>query len=145
MTDFPTIVYKCPGDRFGPPYTTFKSIGVTDRETFDKALADGWFATLPEAAEAYLNPAPDRVAIVVEPEPADNAPPTRDEMLAKAAEIGLTVDKRWSDKTLANKIIEALEAQEAAEAAAAEPTPEPAPEPTPEPAPDPAFDPEPQP
>lgn len=137
MTDFPTIVYKCPGDRFGPPYTTFKSIGVTDRETFDKALADGWFATLPEAAEAYLKPAPDRVAIVVEPEPIDNAPPTRDEMLAKAAEIGLTVDKRWSDKTLANKIIEALEAQEAAEAAA--------PEPTPEPAPDPAPDPEPQP
>jgi len=34
-------------------------------------------------------------------------------MLTKAAEIGLTVDKRWSDKTLANKIIEQLEAQEA--------------------------------
>jgi hypothetical protein len=31
-------------------------------------------------------------------------------MLAKAAEIGLAVDRRWSDKTLANKIIEALEA-----------------------------------
>ena len=141
MTDFPTIVYRCPGDRFGPPHTTFKSIGVADKKAFDKALADGWFATLPEAAEAYLKPAPDRVAIVVEPEPADNAPPTRDEMLAKAAEIGLTVDKRWSDKTLANKIIEALEAQEAAEAAA----PEPAPEPVPEPAPEPASDPEPQP
>ena len=147
MTDFPTIVYRCPGDRPGPPHTTFKSVGVADKKAFDQALADGWFATLPEAAEAYLNPAPDRVAIVVEPEPADNAPPTRDEMLAKAAEIGLTVDKRWSDKTLANKIIEALEAQEAAEAAAAEPTPEPAPEPTPtpEPAPDPAPDSEPQP
>ena len=141
MTDFPTIVYRCPGDRPGPPHTTFKSVGVSDQKAFDKALAEGWFATLPEAAEAYLNPAPDRVAIVVEPEPADNAPPTRDEMLTKAAEIGLTVDKRWSDKTLANKIIEALEAQEAAEAAA----PEPAPEPTPEPAPEPAPDPEPTP
>jgi hypothetical protein len=66
-------------------------------------------------------------------------------MLAKAAEIGLTVDKRWSDKTLANKIIEALEAQEAAEAAAPEPTPEPTPEAPPEAPPEPAPDPEPQP
>ena len=140
MTDFPTIVYRCPGDRPGPPHTTFKSVGVSDQKAFDQALAEGWFATLPEAVEVFLNPAPDRVAIVVEPVE-DNAPPTRDEMLAKAAEIGLTVDKRWSDKTMANKIIEALEAQEAAEAAAAEPTPEP----TPEPAPDPALDPEPQP
>jgi hypothetical protein len=40
----------------------------------------------------------------------DEAPPTRDEMLAKAEELGLAVDRRWSDKTLAAKIIEALEA-----------------------------------
>jgi len=143
MTDFPTIVYRCPGDRWGPPYTTFNSIGVTDQEAFDKALADGWFATLPEAVEVFLNPAPARVAVVSEPVE-DNAPPTRDEMLAKAAEIGLTVDRRWSDKTLANKIIEALEAQEAAEAAP-EPTPEPTPEALPEAPPEPAPDPEPQP
>lgn len=135
MKDSYAIVYKCPGDRPGIPHTTFKSIGVPDEKAFDEALADGWFATLPEAAEAYLKPAPDRVAIVVEPEPADNAPPTRDEMLAKAAEIGLTVDKRWSDKTLANKIIEALEEQEAA--GIPEPAPEPAPEPTPDPEPQP--------
>jgi hypothetical protein len=111
MPDFPTIVYKCPGDRFGPPHTTYQSIGVTDQKAFDKALTDGWYATLVEAVDAYLKPAPARVAVVSEP--VDNAPPTRDEMLTKAAEIGLTVDKRWSDKTLANKIIEALEAQEA--------------------------------
>jgi hypothetical protein len=135
MTDFPTIVYRCPGDRFGPPHTTYQSVGVTDQKAFDKALGDGWFATLVEAVDAYLKPAPARVAVVSEP--IDNAPPTRDEMLTKAAEIGLTVDKRWSDKTLANKIIEALEAQEAAEAAAPEPTPEPTPEPAPDPEPQP--------
>ena len=131
MPDFPTIVYKCPGDRFGPPHTTYQSIGVTDQKAFDKALGDGWYGTLVEAVDAYLKPAPERVAIVSEP--IDNAPPTRDEMLTKAAEIGLTVDKRWSDKTLANKIIEALEAQEVAEAA---PAPAPADEPAPA-APDP--------
>jgi len=124
MTDFPTIVYRCPGDRAGPPHVTYRSVGVADQTAFDKALADGWFATLPEAVEAFLTPAPARVAVVSEP--AEDAPPTREEMLTKAAEIGLTVDKRWSDKTLANKIIEALEAQEAAEVA---PAPAPADEP----------------
>jgi len=119
---FPTIVYKCPGDRPGHSGTTYQSIGVTDQKAFDKALGDGWYATLVEAVDAFLNPAPARVAIVSEPVAVEeNAPPTRDEMLTKAAEIGLAVDRRWSDKTLANKIIEALEAAEAASA----PDPEP--------------------
>ena len=111
---FPTIVYRCPGPHFGPPGTTYNSIGVADQAALDKALGEGWYATLVEAVDTFLNPAPARVAIVSEPlsvsEPAEDAPPTRDEMLAKAAEIGLAVDRRWSDKTLANKIIEALEA-----------------------------------
>ncbi len=109
MTDFPTIVYRCPGDRWGPPGTTYQSIGVADQKAFDKALADGWFATLPEAASAFLRPARVVAAVDEEQTFADEAPPTRDEMLTKAAEIGLAVDRRWSDKTLANKIIEALE------------------------------------
>ena len=117
---FPTIVYRCPGPHFGPPGTTYQSIGVADQAALDKALGEGWYATLVEAVDTFLNPAPARVAIVSEPLE-DDAPPTRDEMLAKAAEIGLAVDRRWSDKTLANKIIEALEAAEAASA----PDPEP--------------------
>ena len=109
---FPTLVYRCPGPHWGPPGTTYQSNGVSDQAALDKALGEGWHASLSEAVDVFLNPAPARVAIVSEPLE-DNAPPTRDEMMAKAAEINLTVDKRWSDKTLANKIIEALEAQEA--------------------------------
>jgi hypothetical protein len=56
-------------------------------------------------------------------------------MMIKAAEIGLVVDKRWSDKTLAAKIIEALLAAEAARTAVPEPTPAPEPAPDPEPTP----------
>ena len=112
---FPTLVYRCPGPHFGPLGTTYNSIGVADQKALDKALGEGWYATLVEAVDTFLNPAPARVAIVSEPLE-DDAPPTRDEMLAKAAEIGLAVDRRWSDKTLANKIIEALEAAEAASA-----------------------------
>lgn len=137
MSDFPTIVYRCPGPYWGSLGTTYNSIGVTDQAAFDKALADGWSATMPEAIDAFLNPVPVRVmaAVPVNETFPDEAPPTRDEMLIKAAEIGLVVDKRWSDKTLAAKIIEALLAAEAAKAAAPEPTPEPTPEPDPEPTP----------
>ena len=118
MPDFPTIVYRCPGPNWGPPGTTYNSIGVADQSAFDKALGEGYFATLPEAAEAYLTPAPVRVvaAVPIDETFPDEAPPTRDEMLTKAAEIGIAVDKRWSDKTLAAKIIEALQAAEAAKA-----------------------------
>ena len=108
---FPTIVYKCPGPHWGPPSTTYQHLGVADQAALDMALGDGWFATLPEAVEAFLNPAPVRVVAAVDEDQtfADEAPPTRDEMLAKAAEIGLTVDKRWSDRTLSLKILEALQ------------------------------------
>ncbi len=41
--------------------------------------------------------------------PDDNAPPTRDEMVAQATLLGIQVDKRWSDKTLLAKIDAAME------------------------------------
>jgi hypothetical protein len=96
MNEFPTIVYKCPGACFGPPGTTFNSVGVKDEKELAKRLADGWFKTLPEAVEAFLNP------VQVEP------PPTREEMLEQAEKIGLKVDKRWSDETLLEKINEKM-------------------------------------
>jgi hypothetical protein len=93
---------------------TYQSIGVNNLEEWYAALDKGYFPTLPQAVDALLKAAA-MAAPAPEPEPVvdEDAPPTRDEMMAKAAEINLTVDKRWSDKTLANKIIEALEAQEA--------------------------------
>ena len=112
MQDFPRLVYRCPGPYPGMSGTTYDCMGVADAEALEKALRAGWFATMMEAVDAKLKPKLAPVVPEPEPEPID-APPTRDEMLAKAAEINLTVDKRWSDKTLANKIIEALEAQEA--------------------------------
>lgn len=66
---------------------------------------------MPAAINAFQNPAPARIIVAAEPDETfpDEAPPTRNEMLAKAEELGLAVDRRWSDKTLAAKIIEALE------------------------------------
>jgi hypothetical protein len=40
--------------------------------------------------------------------PDDNAPPTRDELVQKAKELGIRVTKRTSDEKLLEKITEAL-------------------------------------
>ena len=40
--------------------------------------------------------------------PADDAPPTREEMLQQAEILGIKADKRWSDATLMAKINEAM-------------------------------------
>lgn len=112
---FPTIVYKCPGPNFGPHGTTYDARGANDSDALEALGREGWFASLPEAVDAFKNPAPaPRIIAAVEISEADiddNAPPTREEMMIKAGELGLVVDRRWSDKTLAAKILEAIEAE----------------------------------
>ena len=57
---------------------------------------------IPAVAAVVEEPAPEPAA------PADDAPPTRSEMLQQAQILGLKVDKRWSDATLMAKINEAM-------------------------------------
>jgi len=107
--DFPTFVYRCPGPHFGPPGTTYETLDVAGEDALQEALADGWHVSLQGAAEAFLRkPEPVR-----EPEqtPADNAPPTRDEMLEQAKRINLKVDRRWNDETLLNAIVAKMKEQ----------------------------------
>lgn len=119
MTAFPSTVYRCPGPHHGLPGTTYESRGVADEAQLAARLADGWFATLPEAAEAFLNPpapapgaapAPAIVEAVVGEivEPDDDAPPTRAEMVEQAERLGIRVDRRWSDARLLAKINDAM-------------------------------------
>lgn len=101
MSDFPTIVYRCPGPHWGPPGTTYGSVGVNNADELAARLAEGYHRSIPEAAEAFFAAkAPKPAAPAPIATPADNAPPTRDEMLEQAARIGLKTDKRWSDATL---------------------------------------------
>jgi hypothetical protein len=82
---------------------------VAGEDALQEALADGWHVSLQRAAEAFLRkPEPVR-----EPEqtPADNAPPTRDEMLEQAKRIGLKVDRRWNDETLLSAIVAKMKEQ----------------------------------
>lgn len=113
MDDFPTIVYRCPGQHVGMPGTTYSAIGVTDSAEKALRLLEGWFATLPEATAAFLNVQAEQpvgneppVEPVVDEPPVSDAPPTREEMLAQAVKIGLRVDSRWSNATLLSKINE---------------------------------------
>ena len=95
---FPRFVFRCPGayQRMGGSYG-YRS--VEDEESHAKAIAEGWFGTLPEAIEAHDNPKkPEPVAAQ---EPAPDAPPTRQELEQKAKELGLKFDGRTTDKKLA--------------------------------------------
>jgi len=78
-----------------------------------KRVAEGWCTSKADALapkSAVPVAAADAPALDVTSDDVsdDNAPPTRDEMERKAAELGIKVDKRWSDKTLAERIDEAL-------------------------------------
>jgi hypothetical protein len=109
------LVYRSPGPHWGPPGTTYDCKGVGPEE-LPYALLDGWHESF--AAALGLEPV-DAPAVEVQaevaPEPADNAPPTRDEMLQQASLLGLKVDKRWSDETLLAKINAAMAAEPAAD------------------------------
>jgi len=105
--DFPTLVYRCPGPHWGPPGTTYRADPVTDEADLAAALSAGWFATLPEAAEAFLAPAPPPTEPA--PAPADDVPPTREELEAHCESLGLKIDGRWSDKRLMIELAKALE------------------------------------
>lgn len=80
---------------------------VPDQPALQAALADGWHLDQYAAKAAAEAHAP---AAVPEPAPADDAPPTRDELEQKAAELGIKVDGRWSDARLSKAIAEKLAA-----------------------------------
>lgn len=103
MIDFPNTVYKEGGPHWHPRLRLKYSYkAVSDEEQYKEALADGWRLSL---VEAVIEPEP----VVESEEPVDEvSPPTKEEMLQKAEELGLKIDKRWSEKTLLAKIEEAL-------------------------------------
>lgn len=89
---FPRLVYKSASD-----HQLVDSVAE-----FDIAIAGGFFATVPEALAGKAVEKP------VEVEKADESEPTRDEMEAKATELGLKFDGRTSDAKLLKLIDSAL-------------------------------------
>lgn len=97
--EFPLFVYK------KVKASEFETLLVEGEEQYKVAIDSGeWFATVPEALEGK------QVAEPVEEQavPADDAQPTREELEAKATELGLKFDGRTSDRKLGALISEAL-------------------------------------
>lgn len=95
---FPTIVYKGhgPHSRAGG---TYDYTAANSQEELDAKLADGWFATLPEAIDAHDKPASKST---------DTEPPTRKELEAKAKELGIKFSPKTTDTELGTAITAVL-------------------------------------
>jgi hypothetical protein len=101
--NYPRNVYKSPGSH-SCQGGSFDLMSVNDEEEHEIAIIDGWFDSIPDALEGKKT-VPVAAPIVVAE---DDAPPTRDEMMAKAKELGIKVDGRWSDERLMSEIEQKL-------------------------------------
>lgn len=89
---FPTLMYRVPGPFRRPGGLTFNTIGASDAEEFARLLGNGWHPSLDAALGLEDH----------------DMPPTREEMEAKAKQLGISFNKRTNDKTLLRRIEEAL-------------------------------------
>ena len=106
--EFPRFVFKDHGPHQRPGGSYDHAL-VESQSEMDAALKAGRFATLPEALEA-------KPVIAAPLPPADDAPPTRAELEAKAKELGIEFSPNIGDKKLGERIQAALEAQKPPEA-----------------------------
>ena len=109
MTSFPTILYKTPGPHKKPRGGTYKTTGAADKAEFDELLKKGWFPSYEEAAAGKAAGKIIEAAEAFEDAVDEVSAPTRDELEAKAKELGVSFNGRTSDKKLAERIAEALE------------------------------------
>jgi len=110
MTDFPTIMYRTPGPHKKPRGGTYAYHGAADQEEFDALIAKGWFPSYEEAVAGKVGKKIAAPAKVEEAPIDEVSGPTREELETKANELGVSYDGRTSDKKLAERIAEALEA-----------------------------------
>ncbi|MES2352080.1 MAG: hypothetical protein V4641_31310 [Pseudomonadota bacterium] len=103
--DFPRLMFRSPGPEQCQGGTYAQKL-VQDEEQFSAGLQEGFHGTLPEA----LAPAPVIIATKLA-EPDENAPPTSEELRAKAKELGLVFKRNATDeeigKLIATKLAEA--------------------------------------
>lgn len=101
--DFPRMLYRFPATNRAPMQlegSSYDTMIVNDADEAAAALADSWCTTWPEAKK---NGAPAAPAVTASP------PPTREELEAKATELGIAFKATTSDKKLGDQIAAALE------------------------------------
>lgn len=97
MNQFPKMMYRAGGSEqiHGSHFATHI---VNDADEEEAALADGWHLTTPDAKAAHEAQSDDE----------EDKPATRDEMKAKATELGLEFKHNISNVALAEMIEQAL-------------------------------------
>ena len=101
ITEFPALVYRCPGPHAGPHGKTYDTRPVTTPEALAEALRDGWHWSLDDATRG----------LVAQPEAApEPAQDTRANLVAQAERLGVDVDGRWSERRLRQEIDAAVKA-----------------------------------
>ena len=80
---------------------------VFDRVTLEKRLAHGWTTSRDGVAPKPAEPV--SAAHEAAEDVVDDSAPTREELEAKAVELGVKVDKRWGDRRLMVELTKALE------------------------------------
>lgn len=94
--EFPVLVYK----KGGPHQCkggTFDYVAANDEEELEARLADGWLLDLAEVTGEAAKAAP-----------ADDAPPAREELEQKAAELKIKFSAKTSDADLGKLIADKL-------------------------------------
>lgn len=94
----PTMIYKAPGlhEIHGGRFD-YRIIDADEEGELEQAVADGWHLTTTAAREAHEAGETSDAA-------KDNAPPTRDELITKAKELGLTFGPNTASKKLGEMI-----------------------------------------
>ena len=134
---FPAMIYRSPGQQRKPGGGTYNFDSAQTQEELDAKLAAGWFTSSAEAIEAagdnangIQKPKPKwaikptkkkkaakpldwreqvKAAPAPEPEPiSEDTAPTREELEAKATELGIRFDGRTKDKKLGQLIQDRL-------------------------------------
>ena len=102
-----TMLYKCPGSHeIHGGHFDYTIVDADEEGAIDKAKADGWHLTTPEAKaarEAELIAAKEAAEKAKEAKE-DEAAPTREELEQAATALGIPFDGRTKDKKLAELI-----------------------------------------
>lgn len=109
--DFPLMLYGFPATGREPAQLedgSYDTLTVKDADERAAAISEGWFAHWPDAKAAHAGAA--KVAAETAAAAANNAPPTRAELEAKAATLGIAFSPAIGDKKLAERIDDALRA-----------------------------------
>ena len=110
ITEFPALVYRCPGPHDGPHGKTYATRPVDAPKALAEALRDGWHCCLDDAARGLVAQPGAAPEVLTEIAPGPAPEPTRADLVAQAERLGIDVDGRWSERRLRREIEAAIQA-----------------------------------